>query len=141
MKAISIVLAFVVCSFIIPATALSAKPGKKLAIKNVAPGTKWVITCPGESSWCYSWVRSPGMEVVEPGGPAQRVQVPNLTPGPGAEPANNIFLHTTTSQNIGLGYFPALVNIYTSTHSAHLEILESTVEYTNYSAWRAVGGP
>ena len=69
-------------------------------------------------------------------GPAVRTQIPALGVGTGAVPSNNIFVHTASNFDIGLGYFPVIAKIYTSTHSANFEIGESTVEYANFNAWR-----
>ncbi len=101
--------------------------------------TVWKITCPGASPNCYTLNCGGNIEITEPGGPMKREQVGAAVGGPGAYLTNNIFLHTDGSNaSVGLGYYPAAVQHYSTIHTAFLTVDESTVEYTDYDTWKSV---
>lgn len=143
MKTISYVFALIICTItLISTTSVSAKTSKKSVVNKsslkMTTATVWKITCDGTTPECYTIGCGGGIEIVEPGGPMKRVQVGLANGGPGAYLSSNIFLHTETSNHdVGLGYYPAVVQHYSTAHQAFLTVSESTVEYTDYSTWKS----
>ncbi len=129
-----------IASFGMPATAssLRKKETKKSCLKITE--TKWEITCPGKSNFCFTWAKSDDMEMTEPGGPAKRkqVQVFQNTADVSGIVTTGIFLHTDPlNRDAGIGYYPAGVTVYQQAGAANVIATDNTNLYDNLEDWRS----